>query len=254
MKRLFFPLLLSLLVAPVLVTQAATQTATQTADQVIEKHLAAMGGREALGKVTSRKATGTITVGTPNGDLSGPVEVYSKAPNKTRLYVVLDLAPMGMNDKLTLDQKFDGTTGWALNTLQGDRQITGNQLDNMKNATFPNPLLSYKATGTTVELLPNETVAGKSLIVLKISPKVGSVSKLFLDPDTYLPMRSSATVNSPEMGGDIEQVSEASDYRTVDGLKIPFKSVQTAGGQTVTIVFSKVEHNLAIDDAMFVVK
>jgi outer membrane lipoprotein-sorting protein len=231
-----------------------THAATQTADEVVEKHLAAMGGREALSKLTSRKATGTITVTTPNGNITGPFEIYSKAPNKTRLYVVLDLTPMGMNDKMTLDQKFDGTTGWALNTLQGDRQITGNQLENMKNGTFPNPLLNYKANGATVELLPNETVAGKSLIVLKITPKTGSVTKLFLDPDTYLAVRTSATVNSPELGGDIEQINEASDYRTVDGVKVAFKSVQSSSVQSATLIFDKIEHNVTIDDAMFTVK
>jgi len=250
MKRHYLPWLLSLLVAPGLVTH----TATQTADEVIEKHLAAMGGRAALGKITSRKATGTMTVTTPNGNITGPFELYSKAPNKTRLYVVLDLSPMGMNDKLTLDQKFDGTTGWALNTLQGDRQITGNQLDNMKNGTFPNPLLNYKAAGSTVELLPNETVEGKSLIVLRITPKAGSVSKLFLDPATYLVVRSSATVNSPEMGGDLEQVNDALDFRTVDGVKFAFKTVQSTSVQSATLVFEKIELNVAIDDAMFVVK
>ena len=250
MKRLSSLLLLSMFLVPSLVASAATQTA----DEIVEKHLAAIGGREALGKLTSRKAIGTMTVQTPNGPISGPVELYSKAPNKTRLYVVLDLSAIGMSDKLTLDQKFDGTTGWSLNTLQGDKQITGNQLDNMKSGSFPNPLLNYKATGTTVELLPNETVAGKSLIVLKVTPKVGSVAKLYLDPATHLVVRSWAMVNSPEMGGDIEQISEALDYRTVDGLKIPFKTVQTAGPQTVTIVFDKVEHNVAIDDAIFTVK
>jgi hypothetical protein len=248
MKRHYLPLLLAFLVAPVLVTRAATQTA----DEVIEKHLAAMGGREALGKVTTRKQTGMITVTTPNGDLSGPVELYSKVPNKTRLLVVLDLAPLGMNDKMTLDQKFDGTAGWSLDSLRGDTQISGNQLDNMRNATFPNPLLNYKTTGTTVALLPNETIAGKSVIVLRITPKVGSASKLFLDPDTYLVVRSSATVNSPEMGGDVETTSDASDYRTVDGLKIPFKTVQVAGPQTVIIVLTAVEHNVTIPDTMFV--
>src|SRR5688500_2678809 len=248
MKRRYLPLFLAVLLAPVLVTRAATQTA----DEVVEKHLAAMGGREALGKLTTRKATGTITVSTPQGPISGPVELYSKAPNKTRLYVVLDLTAMGMTDKLTLDQKFDGTTGWSLNTLQGDRQITGNQLDNMKNSIFPSPILNYKANGTTVELLPNETVAGKSVIVLRIAPKVGSVTKVFLDPDTYLAIRSSSTINAPEMGGDVEQVNEASDYRTVDGVKVAFKTVQTAGPQTATIVLDKVEHNVTIDDVMFV--
>ncbi|MEO6224036.1 MAG: hypothetical protein ABIP90_12385 [Vicinamibacterales bacterium] len=248
MKRLYLSLLLSLLIAPVLVTFAAPQTV----DDVIEKHLAAMGGREALGKLTTRKATGTFTVTTPNGDLTGPVELYSKLPNKTRAYIVLDLTPMGASEKLTLDQKFDGTAGWALNSLQGDAQITGNQLDNMKNATFPNPLMNYKATGGKVELLPNETVAGKAAIVLRLTPTVGSVTKLYLDATTYLPFRSTATINVPQMGGDVEQVAEASDYRTVDGVKIPFKTVNATPTQTATILLTKVEHNVPVDDKMFV--
>ncbi len=250
MRKHYLPMLLSLLVAPALATHAATQTA----DEVIEKHLAAMGGRQALEKITTRTSVGTMTVATPNGDISGPVEVSSKAPNKTRLFVVLDLTALGSSDKMTLEQKFDGTTGWILNTLQGDRQITGNQLDNMKNADFPNPLLKYKTNGTKVELLPNEMVAGKSAIVLRVTPKAGSVSKVFLDPATYLVMRSTATISMPEMGGDIEQVSEVSDYRTVDGVKVPFKTVQVASGQTVTIVLTKVEHNVAIADAVFASK
>lgn len=256
MKRLpslLLVLLLSVVVAPAFVTSAATQTA----DEVIEKHIAALGGRDALMKISSRKATGTMTVQTPNGSISGPFEVYSKAPNKTRLYVVLDLAPMGMNDKLTLDQKFDGTTGWALNTLQGDKQITGNQLENMKNQMFPSSLLSYKTAGVTVELLPNETVGGTSLIVLKLTPKTGSASKYYLDPQTYLVVRSTMSVNSPDMGGMIEQTSEASDYRVVDGIKVPFRTTNSATGavsQSATLVYDRIEHNTPIDDAIFVIK
>jgi outer membrane lipoprotein-sorting protein len=246
-------LLLVVLAAPVFVISAATQTA----DEVIEKHLAAMGGREALGKLTSRKSTGTFTLTLPNGELTGPIELYTKLPNKARAYIVLDLTPMGMADKMTIDQKFDGTTGWTLNSVQGDNPITGNQLDNMKNAMFPNPLLNYKATGTTVELLPTETVAGKAAIVLRITPKVGSVSKLYLDPTTYLPFRSTAMIEMAQPGGplqQVQQVAEASDYRKVDGLTLPFKTVNSTPEQTVTIVLKTVEHNVAIDDAMFVKK
>lgn len=258
MKRLpSFFLALLVLVLSVAMTPSFAPAATQTADEVIDKHIAAMGGRDALMKLTTRKATGTMTVSTPNGNISGPFEVYSKAPNKTRLYVVLDLSPMGMNDKLTLDQKFDGTIGWALNTLQGDKQITGNQLENMKNQIFPNSLLNYKAAGVAVELLPNETVGGKSLIVLKLTPKTGSVTKLYLDPATYLAVRTSASVNAPDMGGMIDQVSEASDYRVVDGVKVPFKTTNSATGavsQSATLVYDKVEHNVTIDDAIFSIK
>jgi outer membrane lipoprotein-sorting protein len=248
MKRPHLLLLLAVFLVPVMTPQAATQTA----DEVIEKHLAALGGRDVLAKITTRKATGMITVSTPQGEFSGPFESYSKAPNKSRGVMVLDLSSAGVNEKMTLDQKFDGTTGWALNSLQGDTQITGNQLDNMRNSFFPSALLNYKTTGTTAELLPNETVGGKSTIVLKLTPKTGSAMKVFLDPDTYLPVRTSATVNSPQMGGDIEQIGEASDYRKVNGVMVPFKTVQIAGPQRVTIVLTTVEHNVPIDDTMFV--
>ena len=251
MRRHYLPLLLSVILAPAFVSAGAVQTA----DEVIEKHLTAMGGREALGKLTTRKSTGTFTLTVPNGELTGPIELYTKLPNKARAFIVLDLAPMGMTEKMTIDQKFDGTTGWTLNSVQGDNQIAGNQLDNMKNATFPNPLLNYKAVGTTVELLPNETVAGKAAVVLRITPKVGSVSKLFLDATTYLPFRSTATIDMPQPTGgvqQVEQVAEASDYRKVDGLMLPFKTVNATPEQKVTIVLTKVEHNVAIDDAMFV--
>ena len=45
----------------------AIPSLAQTADEIIEKHLAATGGRAALSKVTSRVSNGTITVTTPIG-------------------------------------------------------------------------------------------------------------------------------------------------------------------------------------------
>ena len=232
---------------------AATDQTQLTADEVIDKHLAAMGGRDAIAKLTSRRSTGTVTVSTPNGDLSGPVEILTKAPNKTRFKVELDLTPAGVNQKMTVEQKFDGVAGWMLDSMQGDRQITGNQLENMKNNVFPSPLLNYKAAGTKVEVQPRETVDGKSLIVLLVTPKAGSATRLYFDPDTFLLARTKATVNTPEMG-DLEQLVVFSDYRTQDGLKLPFQWINTNPAQSITFKMDKVEHNVAIDDAVFVVK
>jgi outer membrane lipoprotein-sorting protein len=227
--------------------------AQMTADEVIEKHLAASGGRDALTKITSRRATGTVAIQTPGGELSGPAEVLSKAPNKARVYITLDLTSLGVNDKMIVEQKFDGVAGWSQNSMQGDTQITGSQLENMKNNTFPTPLLTYKTTGMKAELLPREQVGGKSMIVLLMTPKSGAPVRMYLDPDTYLVARTKATLNTPEMG-DLEQIGDVSDYRTVDGVKIPFHIVNSNAAQNVTIKFEKVEHNVAIDDAVFSVK
>ncbi len=249
MKRL--PLVLMFVL--VLTSLPTLSARTQSADEVVEKYLAALGGRPALAKLTSRKGVGTVTIGTPNGDLPGTIETYSKAPNKSRALLTLDLSAFGASEMMTLDQRFDGTTGWALSPMQGDQQITGNQLENMKNNSFPSPLLTYKETGTKVELLPQETVGGKTYIVLQIAPKTGSASKAYINPATYLIERMVAKVTVPD-AGEVEQTSELSDYRVVDGVQVPFVVFNSSPLQSVRITLKTVEHNIALDDAMFSVK
>ncbi len=241
---------LSMALSLFLVGAWAGIAAAQTADEIVEKHLAAAGGREALGKLTSRHSTGTIAVSAGGADISGTVEAFAKAPNKVRLVMKLDLTAMGAGE-MTVEQRFDGTTGWTLNSMQGDNEMKGNQLENLRNSVFPSPLLNYKEAGIKVEVLPKEQVAGKDTIVLLITPKTGSAARTYLDPETYLPVRSVAKMDAPDGSGQIEQTTEPSDYRTVDGVKVPFRIGITNAMQSLTLTFKTVEHNIAIDDAMF---
>jgi len=244
---------LALFLSTALVHTLAGAPAVQSADDIIEKHLAAVGGRAALSKLTSRRSTGKVTIGTPNGDISGAIEISAKAPNKARAYMKLDLSAMGLTDPMVIEQKFDGTAAWMLNSLQGDNQITGDQLLNFQNNMFPSPLLTYKAQGSAIVVLPRENVGTKSLIVLKMTPKLGSAVKMYFDPDTYLLVRTVVRFSTPELG-ELEQVGEPSDYRDVGGFKVPFLLVNATSVQTVTIRLEKVEHNVPIDDAIFVKK
>ena len=246
MRQVFVPLVLALVLLPALPLPAAVQSA----DEIVEKHLAALGGREALSKLTSRRATGTVVFATGGGEFKGPIELYNKAPNKARALIKLDLSSAGMTDPMVIDQRFDGTSGRTSNSVQGDTDISGNQLENMKNNMFPSSLLNYKANGLKVDLLPKETVEGKEYIVLQMTPKSGSTVKMYLDPATYLVARTLAKVSSPDLG-EFEQAGQVSDYRVVGGIKMPFKSVNSTPQQTVTIVLEKVENNVVIDDAMF---
>jgi outer membrane lipoprotein-sorting protein len=242
-------MLVGLLIVPGLLTSASGQSA----DEVVEKHLAALGGRPALGKLTSRKSSGTVAIATPNGTLNGPIEIAMKPPNKTRAYLQLDLSALGVSDKMILEQKFDGTAGRTTNSMQGDVEITGNQLQNMRNNLFPSPLLSYKEAGIKVEVQPKEQVAGRDAVVLLVTPKAGPATRFFLDAETYLVLRVVTKTSSPELG-DFDQISEPSDYRVVDGVKVPFVVRTTNPAQTITITLDTVEHNVALDDALFAVK
>jgi outer membrane lipoprotein-sorting protein len=221
----------------------------QTADEVVEKYLTALGGRAALGKLTSRSTTGMMTLSTPNGEISGPIEVLAQRPNKSRTLIKLDLTALGAGP-MVVDQRFDGTSGYVIDTLQGNRDVTGNQLDNMKNGMFPNPFLNYKDNGATVELGGKEKVGDREAYVLIMKPKSGSVARQFIDTESYLPIKLAVKVDVPQVG-ELEQMTELSDYREVDGVKIPFKVKVSSAVQSFTITVTKVEHNTKIDDALF---
>ena len=69
-----------------------------------------------------------------------------------------DLSAFGAGP-LVIDQRFDGTTGYVLDSLQGDRA------DHRRSAgkhdapnSFPHAFLTYKAIGTTVKLTGKEKV------------------------------------------------------------------------------------------------
>jgi hypothetical protein len=242
--------LIQRLSAVAVVLACAHAAAAQTADEVIEKSIAAMGGRANFQKIKTRAMTGTITLGTPAGDIPGTIEIQNAAPNKTRTLIKADLSSLGAGP-IQIDQRFDGTTGYVLDSLQGDRPITGNQLDNMKNGAFPHPFLTYKAGPGKASVAGKEKMDGKDAIVVLFEPPSGSQIRSYIDAETYLPIATRVKTNLPQVG-DVEQTSHTSDYRDVDGVKIPFKIEVSSAIQSFTIVVTKVEHNTAIDDKLFV--
>jgi hypothetical protein len=244
--------ILSRRLAAVSIVLASAQAASaQTADEVITKSIAALGGRAAFAKVKTRSTVGTITLQTPAGEVTGSVELLNATPNKSRSLIKADLTSLGVG-QLVLDQRFNGTVGYALDSLQGNREITGNQLDNLRNNSFPHPFLTYKELGLAVQLAGKEKVGDRDAFVLVFEPTSGSVVRQHIDAETYLPLRSVVKVEVPQLGGrQIEQTTEFHDYRDVDGIKLPFEIRSSSPIQNFTIAITKVEHNVAVDDALF---
>jgi len=228
---------------------AASTASAQSADEIIEKSVAAMGGRAALMKLKSRSATGTIVLSTPAGDINGTIEILNAAPNKTRSVIKADLSALGAG-QLTIDQRFDGHVGYVLDSLQGNRDITGNQLDNMKNGSFPHPYLNYKDLGMSAKVTGKEKVGDRDAYVLLFDPAAGSEIRNFIDAETFLPIKVVIKIDLPQIG-EIEQTNELLDYREVDGVKIPFRVRASSSVQNYTVTLDKVQHNVIVDEALF---
>jgi outer membrane lipoprotein-sorting protein len=237
------------LLTAVLLTLWSGSAAAQTADEIVEKHLAALGGREALGRLRSRVSTGTVTLTTAVGPVSGTIEASAKVPNRSRVLIKLDLSALG-GAEITNDQRFDGTTGYIIDSFNGNRDITGPQLESMRNNAFPTSWLDYRARGFAIALIRTEPYAGRSAFVLDVTPKTGPVTRVWIDTDTYMLLQTAAKAEAPGLG-EVEQLTEYSDYRTVDGVRVPFQVKSINPAQTVTAVLKDVRHNVELDDESF---
>ena len=150
----------------------ASIASAQTVDEVIEKSITAMGGRPAMEKIKTRSMTGTLSLSTPAGDIPGTVEIQNAAPNKMRTVIKADLSAFGAG-QLLIDQRFDGTNGYMINSLQGDQPITGGQLESMKANSFPHPFLDYKAKGVKATLSGKEKVGDRDVFVIAVRAEHG---------------------------------------------------------------------------------
>ena len=83
-----------------------------TPEQIIEKNVAALGGADAIRKVTSRVMKGTIMV----GGNETPIELFTKAPNKR--------ISISNGQSYTA---FDGTGGWMGNTGRPVREMSATE-------------------------------------------------------------------------------------------------------------------------------
>jgi len=238
------------LILSLAIASFARLASAQTADDVIAKTIAALGGRAALTQLKSRRAIGTITLATPGGEVSGSVEIFNAAPNKSRSVITIDLSSFGGGQAI-IDQRFDGTAGYMIDSMQGNHDITGGQLDDMRSSAFPSPLLHYKELGMVATLSGREKVGDRDAFVLLLEPSSGSVVREYVDAETYLPLKVAAKIDVPQLGRAIEQTTELLDYRTVDGVKLPFALRASSEVQNYTITLSKVEHNVPIDASVF---
>jgi len=232
--------LLSLITAAVMALPASAQTV----DEIIAKHIQARGGLEKLKAVKTVRYTGKMTVGP---GLEAPAVMEQKRPNSVRLEITVQ--------GLTAVQAYDGKAGWQVMPFGGKKDPEPMGEDELKEAAeqadIDGPLVDYKEKGNKVELVGKEPVEGTDAYKLKVTLKSGDLRTIYLDADSYLPIKeeSKRTIRGTERESEVV----LGDYKEVGGLMIAHSIEASAKGnpQKQKITIEKVEINPPIDDARF---
>ena len=215
-------------------------SATPSADQILDRYAEASGGRAAWQKLTSRVSMGTIEI--PAMNLSGTVVIHEKAPDKILTIVILG--------GFVFRQGFDGTVGWTDDAKDGLREQTGAELaDTKRESDFYGPL-DIREQYAKFTVLGSEKTGGRDSYAVQARLAGGEDPDiLYFDAQTGLPLRVISRHHTPQGASKFEE--DLSDYREVDGVKLPFTISQKSAETSFMVHISEMHHNVALEDSEF---
>ena len=200
-----------------------------------EKWIEARGGRDRLSKIREIKCTSEMIY----QGMKLEYVSYSKGADKYRL----DQKVMG----ITTIQAIDGDSAWMTDRITGlNVDMPKGVRDNfLAEKEKHEELLNPEQYGYTITYEGRNTVDGKEYILLKQAAGNEATTMHYIDPDTFLRYK----FTSNQLNG-IEVIT--SDYRDVDGTKVPFSHKLVQNGTVVaTKTVTGHEYNCGLDDSLF---
>ena len=220
---------------------APQNSSSPSVDQILDHYVQAVGGKDAIQKVTSRDMKGTLE----NSDdgTTSPAEIFAKAPNKY-------LAVVNLGDGGEMLEGWNGEKGWGKDPDSGLHDTEkAEQISAKRDYDF------YREIRLK-ELFPKMALSGKmkvddrdAYIVEATSPD-GAAEKLYFDAETGLLVRRDFERVTIDDGIVLYEV-DYDDYKDVDGLKLPSTVRRKTPDYTLTYRFTEIKHNVPVEDAKF---
>jgi len=207
-----------------------------TSELVLEKYFEAIGGKENLEKMQDLTMIATTSM---NG-MEIKQTTYNKAPNK---YASIT----SMNGNVMMQQAYNGERG-IMKSFQGEQEIVGEDLDNLKVQATLNVELHYKDLGVELTLEAIEKVNDKDAYKLKVEKASGETTYDFYDVESGLKVQTKQTIVAPQ--GEFTQMQNYSDYQEIDGIKFPFL-IKISGVQNMELKVDSININTDLKDELF---
>jgi hypothetical protein len=219
-----------------------------TVEESLDKHIAALGGRQALAKITTLALKGVEAAsGASSPSQSRPLEIYRKAPDK-----LLKINPLP-NDRAA--RAFDGTTGWQ---QFGGRTMgmSATDLGMIKREAAFDRDFNLKAQYARMSVIGKAKLGEREAWVIEATPieaRVGpmpiELERLYFDARSGLLIRRQLELKTAL--GRVPLATDFDDYRDVEGVKWPFTIRTLLPGLSLTQTFAEIKPNAPVEDERF---
>lgn len=218
-----------------------------TVDELAAKTVEAVGGEANWRKFTTRVVEADVDFA--NQGVQAKSVSYAKAPNK----VVNENTFIALGKTIATGYDFfDGTSGEEAYTFAPAEKFAGKRLDDVRlSADFYGPL-DWKTNFKKVEITGTAKVGGEETYVVSFVPVNGTGYKDYYSTTTFLLLKREGVIPSSTSPLQLPYTVAFSDYRDVDGIKLPFRSVNNSlvYGDVITTIRS-VKQNIPLDDTIF---
>lgn len=219
--------------APAAAKAAAEDASLPAARDVLDRHVKAIGGREAVLSHKSAHATGTFSV--PSSGMVGTIETFGAA-NPDRVVVRITIPGLG-----EMANGFDGSHGWAMTPMTGPMLQQGKELDQTRlDADFYGELRDSKKY-SSMKTIEKTVFEGRPCYKLSLVRKDGNEDFEFYDVENGLRAGSINTRESPM--GTVTTTSVETDYRKFGNLLQATTLVQKMMGIEQKLTLSSIEYD-----------
>jgi hypothetical protein len=227
--------LLPILIALIL-TGGALPMHGQEPGKIVDQYVKAAGGGRVLAKIQTLTLEGTFT---GNDGKTGTYTLDTKLPN--RYYSEL------LVGEKNLIEAYNGKSAWhqnaagELGTLVGAEGMQLEAAAQFYNSRLVNP----KKSKMSVAFVGHAQVRGKDALQLEVTTATSVKRQVYFDPQTHLIAKEAATV------GGVEEEILYDDYRTIDGVKLPYKIELHRGSDKYDIRVTRAVINGTVGERVF---
>lgn len=207
---------------------------------ILNRYVEALGGRDAIAKVGSRVTKGRMDIA--GVSFGGRLETYAKAPNLA--LTVMTAEPIGV-----LKRGFDGRTAWSLSDQKGAPQPSPKELAALADDAQLYREINLRELYPQMSMTGKGTVGARDVYIVRATSRFGFTERFYFDVQSGLLLRRDAM--RPSSGGPALAELYFSDWRDVDGIKVPFKITQRMTTMTYVFTLEDVRHNVQLDNGLF---
>jgi photosynthetic reaction center cytochrome c subunit len=202
-------------------------------DEVLQNYKRATDISGAGTNLKTRILTGNLIA---QGGLTAPMEVYVKAPDKMLMIMHTPDggATIGCN----------GNNVWQ-SSQSGLRRAEGAEALFLSHQAQSFAGTDLRQQYKKLEVVGRAKLDDREALVIETD----SADRFYFDAASGLLLRQDVEMDGPQ--GKTQSFIEFSDYREVDGLRIPFNRKWTRPGFSFTQKFDEVKHNMEIEDSRF---